>query len=51
MSNYTAYPTKKDTPNRKNRKGERNKTFQYNKTLAKKLKKEARYARQSEQSA
>lgn len=51
MSSYQAYPTEKDTPKRKIRKSERSKTFSYNKTLAKKLKKEARYARQSEQSA
>jgi hypothetical protein len=34
--NYKSYPTKKDTPSRKVRKGERNSTFIYNMTLKRK---------------
>jgi hypothetical protein len=45
MSAYKPYLTEKDTPSRKTRKSERNKVFQYNKTIARKLKKEAKNAR------
>lgn len=47
MPNYTAYPTEKDTPNRKTRKGGRNSTFLKNKMagrLQRKTRKEQREA-------
>jgi hypothetical protein len=42
---YLPYPKEKDTPNRKNRKSERSKIFQHNKTVIAKLHKEQRLAR------
>jgi hypothetical protein len=47
MSTYKSYPDSKTTPNRKIRKGDRNTVFVYNKTIARKLKKEARRVRQT----
>jgi hypothetical protein len=43
MPVYKAYAKAKDTPNRKNRKSDRNKVFQANRK-AKKVEKEARHA-------
>jgi hypothetical protein len=45
MPAYLPYPTKKETPNRKTRKGDRAKVFLTNKNLAKKLRKERLAAR------
>lgn len=48
MPQYKAYPTEKDTPSRKVRKGDRNKTFVLNKAANRKLlkaRKEERDAR------
>lgn len=48
MPVYKPYPNSKDTPNRKARKGDRNKTFVVNKVagrLLRKARKEARDAR------
>ena len=45
---YKSYPTQKTTPNRRARKGERNKTFIYNATLRGKLNREKRAAREKD---
>lgn len=41
---YKSYPKSKDTPNRKARKSERNKVFQYNRTILKVTRKARRLA-------
>ncbi len=50
MPQYKPYPNEANTPSRKTRKGERNKTFLLNKAasrLARKARKEARLAREA----
>jgi hypothetical protein len=50
--NYKKYPDSKDTPSRKTRKTERNRVFEYNKTIAAKVRREKRLARrQAEEEA
>lgn len=45
--NYKAYGTRKTTPNRRTRKGERNATFIHNASLRSKLNREKRAARET----
>lgn len=45
MPQYKDYPTEKSTPNRKSRKGERNKVFQFNKIANRLLQKARKDAR------
>jgi hypothetical protein len=40
MSQYKPYPDSKTTPSRKTRKSDRNRIFQHNRTIHKKVKKE-----------
>jgi hypothetical protein len=47
MPNYTKYPTEKDTPNRKTRKGERAKVFLANKEANRKLQRARKAAREA----
>ena len=47
MPAYRPYPNEKTTPNRKTRKSDRSKVFNFNRTLAAKLRKEARAAREA----
>jgi len=44
--NYKPQPTKKTTPNRRARKGERNTVFQYNRSLRGRLNRERRAAKE-----
>lgn len=45
MARYKAYPTSKDTPNRKTRKSQRRSTFAFNKAQAEVERKERREKR------
>jgi hypothetical protein len=49
--NYKPYPTSKDTPSRKTRKGARFGVFTYNHTIAAKQRKERRLARKAAEEA
>lgn len=42
--NFKSYPNKKNTPNRKSRKSQRNTVFQFNKSIRAKLNREKRAA-------
>jgi hypothetical protein len=51
MPNYLKYPTEKDTPSRKARKGMRTKVFVTNKGLNAKLRRERKAAREAAEEA